>query len=376
LTDTALSWGTEKRKLKDLKPFEANPRRLTEKQYKDLKESLEKFSLVEIPAINQDNTILAGHMRVKTLEDIHGDDFEIEVRVPSRPLTNKEAQEYLIRSNKNTGEWDWDVLANSFDMGDLNEWGFDESDFPDFDMNIEDPETEGDDDVPESFPSITVKGDLYELGEHRVLCGDSTIITDVEKLMDGKKVEMVFTDPPYGIGISSNPVRQKHDKKDWDNKKIDIKSILDQINPKKSIIWGGNYFGMPSHKGYFVWDKIQPENFTLAMCEMAYTDIDTPAKIFKMRVVGYEKFHPTQKPIELIVWCFKFYNSKTVLDLFLGSGSTLIACEKTKRKCFGMELDEKYCDVIVKRYVDFCKKNDKEYSVFRNGKVCKDFENG
>lgn len=125
-------WKTEKRKISDLVPTEHNPRRLTDKQYKDLKKSLEKFHLAEIPAINTDNTILAGHMRLKVLQKIEGENFEIDVRVPNRELSKKEADEYLIRSNKNSGEWDDDILANAFDMKDLEDWGFDSFDMGDF----------------------------------------------------------------------------------------------------------------------------------------------------------------------------------------------------------------------------------------------------
>jgi ParB-like chromosome segregation protein Spo0J len=122
---TKIRWTTEKRKIKDLLPTEHNPRRLTDNQYKHLRNSLEKFHLAEIPAINTDNTILAGHMRLKILQQLEGGELEIDVRVPNRKLNKKEADEYLVRSNKNTGEWDDDILANAFDTDDLEEWGFD-----------------------------------------------------------------------------------------------------------------------------------------------------------------------------------------------------------------------------------------------------------
>lgn len=119
-----ITWKTEKRKISELIPNSNNPRKLTDKQYKDLKKSLTKFDLAEIPAINLDNTILAGHMRLKVLVELKGDDYEIDVRVPNRQLTPKEAEEYLIRSNKNSGDWDFDILANEFEIEDLKEWGF------------------------------------------------------------------------------------------------------------------------------------------------------------------------------------------------------------------------------------------------------------
>ena len=134
-----IKWHTEKRKIGELIPYENNPRQLSEKQYQDLKRSLSKFNLAEIPAINTDMKIIAGHQRLKVLSEIYGKDYEIDVRVPNRELTKKEFEEYNIRSNKNSGEWDFDVLANEFDLGDLKEWGFDNIDLKMLDNDIEDP---------------------------------------------------------------------------------------------------------------------------------------------------------------------------------------------------------------------------------------------
>ena len=199
-----LEWHTEKRKIGELLPYEFNPRRLTEKQYKDLKKSLEKFNLVEIPAIDIDGTILAGHQRIKILAELYGTDYEIDVRIPNRKLTEKEIQEYNIRSNKNTGEWDFEALANFFDVDDLLNWGFTEEELQ-IDLNIIENE-EGKEEkeniinFEEEEKVIIKRGDLIELGQHRILCGDSTNKSDVDRLMNGEKADMVFTDPPYGMG--------------------------------------------------------------------------------------------------------------------------------------------------------------------------------
>jgi len=124
-----MKWKTEKRKLKDLIEYENNPRILTDKAKSDIIKSLEKFDLVEIPAINTDNTIIAGHQRCKILMELEGPDFEIEVRVPDKKLNDKDFEEYNIRSNKNTGDWDWDILKNDFNKENLIEWGFEDLDF-------------------------------------------------------------------------------------------------------------------------------------------------------------------------------------------------------------------------------------------------------
>jgi ParB-like chromosome segregation protein Spo0J len=124
-----MKWTTEKRKVNDLIPYDKNPRQMSDKQNKDLTESLKKFDLVEIPAVNKDGTILAGHQRLRIMQSLGRGDEEIDVRVPDRQLSEKDVQEYNIRSNKNTGEWNFDELANSFEVDDLLEWGFDEKDF-------------------------------------------------------------------------------------------------------------------------------------------------------------------------------------------------------------------------------------------------------
>jgi site-specific DNA-methyltransferase (adenine-specific)/modification methylase len=204
------------------------------------------------------------------------------------------------------------------------------------------------DEVPEPpVDPITKPGDLWILGEHRLLCGDSTKAEDVERLMAGAKANCMVTDPPYGIGIASNPVRQKHAKADWDAKPVEPRAFVESVS--QSIVWGGNYFDLPPAKGFFVWDKKQPEDLTLAMCEMAWTNVDTPAKMFRLSVTSYDKEHPTQKPVGLIAWCLS-YAGGDVFDPFLGSGTTLIAAEQLGRKCYGMEISPQYCDVIVKRW--------------------------
>lgn len=124
MTKIDLVWSTEKRKVDDLLPFEKNPRQITEKQIEDLKKSLEKFNLVELPVIDTNGRIIAGHQRMKVMQLIGRGQEEVEVRVPNRELTEQEVAEYNIRSNKNTGGWDFDILANDFEIQDLVDWGF------------------------------------------------------------------------------------------------------------------------------------------------------------------------------------------------------------------------------------------------------------
>jgi DNA modification methylase len=165
------------------------------------------------------------------------------------------------------------------------------------------------------------------------------------------KVDLVLTDPPYGIGISNNPVRQKHERKDWDNAPVDngLLQLVIQAGTV-AIVWGGNYFGLPAQQCFYVWDKQQPEDFSLAMCEMAWTNNKGPAKLFRKSVLSYSKEHPTQKPVSLMTWCIgKVPNTKTVLDPFAGSGTTLRAAKDLGLSCVGIELEEKYCEIAANR---------------------------
>ena len=347
-----LTWSTEKRRIRDLIPASYNPRRLTEQQAKDLRKSLERFDLVEIPAIDTDGTILAGHQRLGMLVSMGRGDEDVDVRVPNRKLTDSEAKEYNLRSNKNTGEWDMDKL---FEMPKelLEDVGFDEKEIQKL-IDSHTEVSEDDYDVEEGLktPVRCERGEIWQLGSHRLMCGDSTDKEDVERLMDGKEADMVFTDPPYGIGIARNPIRQVHEKKSWDDKPID-KQLCDFLITlaEKVIIWGGNYFELPPSQGFLIWDKKQPEDFSLAMCEQAWTNVQIPAKVWRQSVTNYKKEHPTQKPVELISWSIGIVGgAKHVLDLFGGSGSTLIACEQTGRTCYMMEIDPKYCTVILNRW--------------------------
>lgn len=165
------------------------------------------------------------------------------------------------------------------------------------------------------------------------------------------KIDAVVTDPPYGIGISRNPVRQKHEKKEWDDSTPLDNCIETMIGISKyQIIWGGNYFNLRPSRGFFIWDKKQPENFSLAMCEYAWFSKDHNAKIFSKSVLSYSKQHPTQKPVELMRWCLSFLpDSKLTLDPFMGSGTTGVACVKEGRSFIGIELDEDYFNIACKR---------------------------
>ena len=165
--------------------------------------------------------------------------------------------------------------------------------------------------------------------------------------------DLAIVDPPYGIGISSNPVRQKHNKKKWDNN-IPQKEYFNELFrvSKNQIIWGGNYFDLPPTQGFFIWDKKQPHDFSLAMCEYAWSSLQKPAKMWSLSVLKEKgKIHPTQKPIKLYEWLLMKYakDGDKILDTHLGSGSIALACHNLKFNLTACELDKDYYDAAIKR---------------------------
>ena len=181
-----ITWRVEKRKLADLKPHPKNPRQFTEKGMKDLENSINSIGFMQPININQDGLILSGHARTMKLKEMG--ETEVDVYVPDRMLTPKQEEEVLVRANANTaGQWDWDLLANNFQLEEINDWGLE---VPDMNIEVEELEAKEDnfDGEPPAEP-ITVLGDLYEIGDHKLLCGDSTCSDTVAKLMDGKKAE-------------------------------------------------------------------------------------------------------------------------------------------------------------------------------------------
>jgi len=361
----------EKIKISELNPAEYNPRKMTNKQYEDLKESLEKFGLVDPIIINSDNTVVGGHQRLRIMREL-GAELVPAVRVN---LSKEDERELNIRLNKNTGEFDLDVLANNFEIDELKDWGFKDIELGFNIDKIVEGNTENDH-IPEVKESRVKLGDVWELGKHRLMCGDSTKESDVSKLMNGQKADMVFTDPPYGVeykGINN-------DNKDGLENLLYMAFKNKENNCKKGAafycfhsdrcadIFHSIYRQFCHFSSMLIWVK---ESIVLSQTDYQskhenciygwfkngthkwYGDRKQQSVFItkRERVNG----HTTPKPIEFITKALN-NSSKTkdiILDLFLGSGSTLIACEKTNRVCYGMELDTKYCDVIIERWEQF-----------------------
>lgn len=392
-----LEWHTEKRKISQLKDHPKNPRCIKQEQLKHLKKSFQKFDYVETVVINLDNMIIAGHMRVKILKSQKKKNEEIEVRVPNRMLTPEECDEYLIRSNKNTGDWDWDILANEWETEKLFDWGFteDELDFKDPDKDLQD-ENEEEEEVPEPAKDEDAKtkiGDLYELGDHILLCGDSTSLDQINKALGSNNPEMIYTDPPYGIKISISDGKKHGNSKckrnnfnpilNDDSTDCAVRCIsllLSLVEVKTMIIWGANYYSnvLPPSNCWIIWDKNTGSN-DFCDAELAWCNHKSAVRIFKHTwngmikesEKGEKRVHPTQKPIALAEWCITKYGSECqiIFDPFLGSGSTLIAAEKLNRKCIGLELSPAYCDVIVERYRKYKASKNELCEIKLNGEI-------
>ena len=371
--------------INDLQNDPKNARKRTDRSAKLIKQSLEQYGAARSIVIDENNRILAGNgtiagakaAGIKNLKIIEANGDEI-IAVKRSNLTEDQKVGLAIADNRtgDLSEWDIDMLEQLSEEHDLNDF-FDKKELDDILSKKEVLPTEGltdPDEVPETPEEpITKEGDLYILGNHRLLCGDSTNIEHVETLMNGKKADMVFTDPPYGInhsgkGITANGVKGNDFGKILGDENISIAEdslnmCLTHFKNSTLIFWGANYYcnSVPNGYGWLVWDK-EKEGNIFSGAELAFVNKGIKLNVFrhmwhgmvKASEHGQARIHPTQKPIALAEWCFKNYdNPSSILDLFGGSGSTLIAAERTNRHAYLMELDPKYCDVIVKRWEDF-----------------------
>lgn len=355
--------------IKKVIPNPSNPRIIKDDKFKKLVNSIKEFpQMLELRPIVVDSNmvVLGGNMRLKA--SIAAGLQEVDILVADQ-LTDEQKAEFIIKDNVGFGEWDWDLLANEWDIDALQDWGLE---LP-FD-NTPVLEAEEDDyEMPTEIQTNIVLGDLIEIGNHRLLCGDSSDSDLIEKVLNGNKIDLLLTDPPYGIDygsqlVSGDEFSEKTNKHgwrnfgspDWDKSRPSESHLtyLMQIS-ENQIIWGGNYFTdfLPPSMGWLIWDKGQ-RGFSLADGEMAWTSFNNALRIKEYaRALANreEKNHPTQKPIEIIKWCFDYADrhakskNEITFDAFLGSGSTMVAAHQLNRKCYGMELDPKYCQVIVDR---------------------------
>jgi DNA modification methylase len=379
-------------KLSEVKSNPNNPRIIKDDKFRKLVKSIKEFpKMLEIRPIvvNADMIVLGGNMRLKACKEAGLKEVPV---IFADDLTDEEQKQFIIKDNVGFGEWDWDMIANEWDAEQVEEWGLD---IPEFSIKEELEAEEDDYEMPDEVQTDIVLGDLFQIGDHRLLCGDSTDSDQLAKLMNGEKADICHTDPPYNINYEGGSKKREkiaNDKLDDFPKFLyDVYTTISTGLKKGGAIYVWHASSETHNfiqqfldagflfKSYIVWNK---NNSTFGRSDYHWKhepciygwldgashkwsgdrkqttvwDIDRPSK---------SEEHPTMKPIAL---CSKPIENSSdvndiVLDVFLGSGSTMVAAHQLKRKCYGMELDPKYCQVIVDRM----KKLDPSLVILKNG---------
>ena len=350
-------------------PYINNSRTHSDEQIAQIAASIKEFGWTNPILVDGDNGIIAGHGRLSAARKLGMDTVPI---IELSHLTKAQKKALIIADNKLASNAGWDnnlltielneLLADDFALDIL---GFDKDELDALLNPIQ--ATEGltdEDDVPDVPDEPKTKlGDIYILGNHRLMCGNSTSIGDVDKLMIGVYPDLIHTDPPYGMNaVSKSSVLKANYGTDImgdDNPDVakDAFNLIYGLYPNaKQIWWGANYYCsiLPDSECWLVWDKNNGQS-DQTDCELAWANFRSVVRQFTQASEKTNRVHPTQKPVLLMEWIIKRFNlsSKTIADFFGGSGSTLIAAEKNGLQAFIMELDPKYCDVIVKRWEDF-----------------------
>ena len=379
--------------INEIKPNPNNPRIIKDDKFKKLVKSIQDFpQMLELRpiVIDENNIVLGGNMRLKACIEAGLKDVPVK---QAKELTEEQKKEFIVKDNVGYGEWDWDDLANNWDEQLLTEWGLD---IPNFDATVLEAE-EDDFAVPDGgIETDIVLGDLFEIGEHRLLCGDSTDSDQVAKLMNGQKADMVFTDPPYNVAYEGGSKKRDaiaNDKIDDfykflydvytncflfmnDGSPIYVAhSELERANfisafvdagfkYSSIIVWVKNNSTFSMNKDYkwkhepiiYGWKQGKERTWKGDNKQDTVWNIDRPSR---------SEEHPTMKPIELCEKAIKNSSNESslIFEPFTGSGSTMVASHQLKRKCYGMELDPKYCQVIVDRM----KKLDPSLLIKKNG---------
>jgi len=364
-------------KLSDIKANPNNPRVIKDDKFKKLVKSIKDFpKMMELRpmVINADNIVLGGNMRLRALKELKYKDIPDEWVKRAEDLTEDEQRRFIIADNVSGGEWDVEDLSANWDRQELEDWGL-EIEWP-----VIEPETTEDDyEIPDTIETDIVLGDLFEIGEHRLLCGDSTDSDSVAKLMNGEKADIMVSDPPYGIDLDTDYSKMgatttKYEKIKGDDKEFDLTDVISISGTKEQYIWGGDYFvnSLDWMSGtQIIWAKrhSEEENKVFGSAfESLWVSYKCKKLIWFIRPINQSSErlgkHPTQKPIECMSRCIEMSKLKGgVYDAFLGSGSTMVASHQLKRKCYGMELDPKYCQVIIDRM----RKLDPTIEIKRNG---------
>ena len=376
-----------------------NPRLIKDDKFAKLVNSIKEFpEMLNIRPIvvNKDMVILGGNMRFKACKEAGLKEIPIIIA----DLPEGKEREFIIKDNISGGEWDWDLLANEWDVSQLTDWGLD---IPNFETNLE--AEEDDYEIPDTIETDIVLGDLYEIGEHRLLCGDSTDSDQVAKLMNGEKADIAFTSPPYNAGTTPTEIKMGKTSKyanDSDNKTeseylnllIDFTNNtllfseysfvnIQSLSGNKTALIDFLYNMKSFYADTLIWQK---QNAQPAMAENVLNSQFEYIHVFSHkanRSIGTKQFrgtlsnvldiskqnknvvkeHNATFPIDFAAHFIQNFCENSVLDLFLGSGTTMVASHQLKRKCYGMELDPKYCQVIIDRMRNL----DPNIKIKRNG---------
>jgi DNA modification methylase len=420
--------------IKDIKPNPNNPRVIKDEKFAKLVQSLKELpemASVRPVVVNSDMIVLGGNMRLKAMKEAGWKEVPVEIV----DWDEEKQRQFIIKDNVGFGEWDWEMLANEWDVEQLEEWGLD---IPAFD-DLKELEAEEDDfEMPDEVQTDIVLGDLFEIGEHRLLCGDSTQTDTWEKVMNGCLADMVMTDPPYNVNLWEVKARKirtvglqiKNDKQsdeDFDQFLYDFYTALGAYTKaggawyvwsppgitetqfrnqfiasgillKQCLVWVKNslvlgrsdyqwrhesclygwkegaahYFLDDRTKTTVIEDNVNIAKLTKEQMKKMLTEIlsdKTATTVLRADKPSKSIEHPTMKPILLIAPLIQNSSKQgwIVSDGFLGSGSTMVAAHQLNRKCYGMELDPKYCQVIVDRMI----KLDQSLEVKRNGEPYK-----
>lgn len=348
------------KKLEELKVYENNPRN-NDKAVNAVAESILQFGFKVPIVIDTNDVIVCGHTRLKASKKLG---LETVPCIVADDLTEEQIKAFRLADNKTAELAEWDDSKLQEELKALAEMDFDMSAF-EFDVaEFEEPKEVVEDDIPDvsDCEPVAQLGDIWKLGEHRLMCGDSTDVLNINILMEGRKADLVFTDPPYGMSaVSKSGVlseRYKTDIMNDENNEVAINSFKlaqNVFGTSKQVWWGANYYTecVPSAECWIVWDKNNGAS-DQTDCELAWTNFRSVVRQFTLASEKINRVHPTQKPIKLIQQIFDKFDKKNecenIVDLFGGSGSTLIACEQLNRRCYMIELDPKYCDVIIKRW--------------------------
>ena len=370
------------RNISEIKPNPKNPRTIRDDRFKKLVKSIQDFPqmLDKRPLVCFTDTdgklvVLGGNMRLKAAKEVGLKQLPV---VLADDWTEEQKAQFLIKDNVGFGEWNWDELKADWDFDKLDDWGLEIPDFAQTELEAQEDDYE----IPDEIQTDIVLGDLFEIGPHRLLCGDSTDSDDVARLMNGEKADLLFTDPPYNVGFNGRSgkfdliVNDDLEEHDFDNfieefaqtvhtLQIPIKyiwcnwkfygTLQKHFELNACIVWAKNVFGLGrgyrhQHEFCFFEGKLDE-------------GINGESDLWEIKKdVNYQ--HPTQKPVELSARALNNHKgAMNILDLFGGSGSTLAGLHQLKRRGFIMELDPKYCQVIIDR----TRKLDPTITIKKNG---------